>query len=56
MIFVGQGKRCLPLPNQAPAPNRRPRFPSGAWFRFQSSFCAPPSSPAAVGEARRYAT
>ena len=41
-----------PEPNQAPAPNRRPRFPFGASEEFAYHFCAPPSSSAAVGEAR----
>jgi len=39
----------------APAPNRRPRFPLGGLARFVYSFCAPSASPAAVGEAQRYA-
>jgi hypothetical protein len=42
-------------PNQAPAPNRRPRFPLGGLPRIVYLVCAPPASPAAVGEARRYA-
>jgi hypothetical protein len=42
-------------PNKAPAPNRRPRFPFAALFPFGYPFCAPPASPAAVGEAQRYA-
>ncbi len=39
--------------NHAPAPNRRLRFPLGslAWFDYR--LCAPPASPAAVGEAQR---
>jgi len=40
-------------PNEAPAPNRRPRFPLGGSKKFEYRFCAPPSSPAAVGEAQR---
>ena len=40
-------------PNEAPAPNLRPRFPFAALFAFHYSLCAPPASPAAVGEARR---
>ena len=40
-------------PNHAPAPNRRPPFPLGAPGEFMYHFCAPPSSPAAVGEAQR---
>jgi hypothetical protein len=39
--------------NHAPAPNRRPRFPLGAMLYFEYPVCAPSSSPAAVGEARR---
>lgn len=41
------------MANQAPAPNRRPRFPLGALPPFVYSFCAPPTSSAAVGEAQR---
>jgi hypothetical protein len=41
------------LPSKAPAPNRRPRFPLGGLARFGHPFCAPPASPAAVGEAHR---
>lgn len=44
-----------PKPNKAPAPNRRPRFPFAALPWFDYLFCAPPSSPAAVGEAQRSA-
>jgi len=40
-------------PGPYPAPNRRPRFPLGALGGFVHLFCAPPASPAAVGEARR---
>jgi hypothetical protein len=43
-------------PNFAPAPNRRPRFPLGSSAWFDYLFCAPPVSPAAVGETRRSAT
>jgi hypothetical protein len=39
--------------NKAPAPNRRPRFPLGAPAPLVYHLCAPPASPAAVGEARR---
>jgi hypothetical protein len=39
--------------NNAPAPNRRPRFPFGSLVEFEYVFCAPPASSAAVGEARR---
>lgn len=39
----------------APAPNRRPRFPLGGLVWFEYVFCAPPASTAAVGEARRSA-
>lgn len=41
--------------NKAPAPNRLPRFPLGSLGRFDYPFCAPPASPAAVGEAHRWA-
>lgn len=37
----------------APAANRRPRFPVAALFRSGCLFCAPPSSPAAACGARR---
>jgi hypothetical protein len=40
-------------PNETPAPNRRPRFPLGAVGEFVYHLCAPPASPAAVGEAQR---
>jgi len=40
-------------PNKAPAPNRRPRFSLGGLGEFEYLVYAPPSSPAAVGEARR---
>ena len=40
-------------PNQAPAPNRRPRFSLGSLARFEYHLCAPPAVPAAVGEAQR---
>ena len=36
--------------NKAPPPNRRPPFPLGGHAKFGYSFCAPPASPAAVGE------
>jgi hypothetical protein len=39
--------------NNAPPPNRRPRFPLGDLRGFDYYFCAPPVSPAAVGEAQR---
>ncbi len=42
-------------PNKAPAPNRRLRFPLGSLGDFEYPPCAPPASPAAVGEARRWA-
>ena len=42
------------MPNKAPAPNRRPRFPLGAWLELDYTFCAPPSSSAVVGEAPRW--
>ena len=44
-----------PAPNQAPAPNRRPRFPLSGVGEFDDLICAPPASPAAVGEAQRSA-
>jgi hypothetical protein len=43
-------------PNEAPAPNRRPRFPFRALCQFHYPVCAQPASPAAVGEAQRWAT
>ena len=43
------------MPNKAPAPNRRPRFPLGGMAPFVYRSCAPPASPAAVGEPRRWA-
>jgi hypothetical protein len=39
--------------NKAPAPNRRPCFPLGGPGSFGYYVCAPPASPAAVGEAHR---
>ncbi len=42
-------------PNKAPPPNRRPHFPLGIAGEFGYPVCAPPASPAAVGEARRWA-
>ncbi len=39
--------------NQAPAPNRRPRFPVGSPGEMDYHLCAPPASPAAVVEAQR---
>jgi hypothetical protein len=42
-------------PGPYPAPNRRPRFAFAALVPFDYLFRAPPASPAAVGEARRYA-
>jgi hypothetical protein len=41
------------MANKAPAPNRRPRFLFGASRWFDCPSCAPPASPAAVGEAQR---
>ena len=41
-------------PNQAPSPNRRPRFPLGVLGQFDYFVCAPPASPAAVGDAHRW--
>jgi hypothetical protein len=43
-------------PNNAPAPNRRPRFPLATMFASDYDFCAPPSLSAAVGEPRRSGT
>jgi hypothetical protein len=40
--------------NKAPAPNRRPRVPLGAFRWFAYLFSAQPASPAAVGEAQRW--
>jgi hypothetical protein len=40
-------------PSEAPAPNRRPRFPLGALGELVYLFSASPASPAAAGEARR---
>jgi len=48
-VLIEQGAH-----NQAPAPNHRPRFPLGGTVSFVYLFCAPPASPAAVGEARRW--
>jgi hypothetical protein len=45
----------LPSPNDTPAPNRRRRFPLGILNGLVHHFCARPASPAAVGEARRWA-
>ena len=42
--------------NKAPAPSRRPRFPLGSLQEFEYLVCAPPASPAAVGEAQRWQT
>jgi hypothetical protein len=42
------------MPNQVPAPNRRPRFPFGGFRLFVYHFCAPPASPAAAAEAQRW--
>jgi hypothetical protein len=41
------------MANQAPAPNRRPRFPLSGLGEFGRPICAPPASQAAVGEAQR---
>jgi hypothetical protein len=40
--------------NDAPAPNRRPRFPLRSLAWFDHHLCAPTAVPAAVGEARRW--
>jgi len=42
------------MPNKAPAPNRRQRFPLGSSAYCDYLFYAPSASPAAVGEARRW--
>ena len=39
---------------QRAAPNRRSRFPLGGLMRFEYCLCAPPATPAAVGEAQRW--
>jgi hypothetical protein len=39
------------LPNYAPPPKPRPRFPRGGLVEFEFLVYAPPTSPAAVGEA-----
>ena len=44
----------IPMHNDAPPPNRRPRFPFAASPAFDYRFCAPPDFSAAVGEARRW--
>jgi signal peptidase I len=41
--------------NKAPAPNRRLHSPLGGLGEFEYLVCAPPASPAAVGEAQRSA-
>jgi hypothetical protein len=41
--------------NKAPAPNRRPLFPLGSRGELEYHVHAPRSSPAAVGEAQRWA-
>jgi hypothetical protein len=41
------------MANKPPAPNRRPCFPVAATPGFCYLLCAPPASPAAVGEAQR---
>jgi hypothetical protein len=38
--------------NKAPAPSRRPRFPLDDLGEYECLDCAPPVSPAAVGEAQ----
>jgi hypothetical protein len=40
-------------PNEAPAPDRRPRFRLGSLRELEYYFCAPPAAPATVGEAQR---
>jgi hypothetical protein len=54
-IFAGGMSLGVTQANKAPAPNR-PRFPLGGLEEFECHVCAPPSSSAAVGEARRSAT
>jgi hypothetical protein len=41
--------------SQAPATSRHPRFLLGSQEQFEYHSCAPPASPAVVGEARRWA-
>ena len=41
--------------NKAASPNHRPRFPFAVLPGFVYLFCAPPASPAAVGEPQRCA-
>lgn len=52
-----EGRRAMSAPfwtpNPAPAPNRRPPFPPGALGESDCLVCAPPASPAAVGQAQR---
>jgi hypothetical protein len=43
----------LTQPNKAASPNRRPRSAFATRTEFVYCFCAPPASPAAVGEPRR---
>ena len=41
------------LPNFAPAPDRRTRFPLPKLGGLEYYFCGPPACPTAAGEARR---
>ena len=53
-LFANCAIGFRPWSNEAPAPNRRPRFPLGGLVQFEYVVCAPPISSAAVGEAQRY--
>jgi hypothetical protein len=54
MLHV-RGSRSEMKRNKSSAPGRRPRFPLGALGGFSHVVCASRSSPAAVGEAQRFA-
>jgi len=41
------------MPNQAPAPNRRPVLPLAGPRGLEHPVCSSPAFPAAVGEAQR---
>ena len=53
LVWMAPSGDVPTIPNKAPAPNRRPRFPLGTLAPFGYSVCAPPAFPAAVGEAQR---